>query len=65
MLCQKRFPTLLFLLSYSVGTAWLSVIMVISTWGITLQGTIDIFTSDNLSEKLRIVICCVDELTAD
>jgi hypothetical protein len=48
-----------------VGTAWLSVIMAISTWGITLRGTADIFTSGNLSEKLWIVICCVDELTAD
>jgi hypothetical protein len=48
-----------FLFSYPVGTAWLLVIMAISTWEI-LQGTTDIFTSDNISEKLWIVICFVD-----
>jgi hypothetical protein len=35
------------------------------TWRITLQGTTDSFTSDNLLEKVWIVLCCVDELTTE
>jgi hypothetical protein len=62
---SEKISKITFIFSYPVGIAWLSVIMAISTLEITLQGTTDIFTSDNVSEKLWIVICCVDELTVD